>query len=237
MHITGGDLPGLAALRERMLNANKSVLVGVPAGEMEEGNHQRTEQQQLRFNTKREHASLKAARLKAASKAESIFRAFTLADEEEFRHGPIATAMKRDISAAKANAKSTYKGSPVPESIPLAMIAAVHEFGYPEGGIPERSFLRSGIHEGVPRFNKLNEANLRAVVLGGKTVEEALDMLGVVAAGEVKRKIRNGPFQELKQATIDRKGSSRPLIDSGQLIQSITFVREGEQSANAKVIR
>ena len=34
MHITGGDLPGLAALRERMLNANKSVLVGVPAGEM-----------------------------------------------------------------------------------------------------------------------------------------------------------------------------------------------------------
>jgi hypothetical protein len=236
-HMSGGDLPGLARLRELMNNASQNVLVGVPEGAGDEGKHVRTEQQQMRFDKKRESASLKSARKNAANKAESIFRAFTLADDDELRHGPIAQAMKRDIAAAKANAKSTYKGSSSPEATALAMVAAVHEFGYPEGGIPERSFLRSGIHEGIPKFNRLNEANLRAGVLGGKTIEESLDMLGVVAAGEVKRKIRNGPFAPLKPATIARKGSSKPLIDSGQLIQSITFVREGEQSANAKVIR
>ena len=172
MHMTGGDLPGLKRLRERMKDCNKGVLVGVPEG-------------------------------------------------------------------AKAKQRIKKAGSPdrtVESGTALAMVAAVHEFGSPEQGIPERSFLRSGIREGVPKFNRLNEANLRAVVLGSKTVDQSLDMLGVVASGEVKRKIRQGPFQPLKQATIDRKGSSKPLIDTAQLVQSITYVRDGSQSANARVI-
>jgi hypothetical protein len=172
MHMTGGDLPGLKRLRERMKDCNKGVLVGVPEG-------------------------------------------------------------------AKAKQRVKKAGSPdriVESGTALAMVAAVHEFGSPEQGIPERSFLRSGIREGVPKFNRLNEANLRAVVLGSKTADQSLDMLGVVATGEVKRKIRQGPFEPLKQSTIDRKGSSKPLIDTAQLIQGITYVREGEQSANARVI-
>lgn len=180
MHMTGGDLPGLKRLRERMKDCNKGVLVGVPRGAGDEGRHARTDKQQARYNSTQASAS--------------------------------------------------------PESTPLAMVAAVHEFGSPEQGIPERSFLRGGIREGVPKFNRLNEANLRAVVLGSKTVDQSLDMLGVVATGEVKRKIRQGPFEPLKQSTIDRKGSSKPLIDTGQLIQSITYVRDGSQSANARVI-
>jgi len=163
--MSGGDLTGLKWLRERMKDANKAVLVGVPVG---------------------------------------------AGDEKD--------------------------------GTPLAVVAAVHEFGYPEGRIPERSFLRTGVREGANKFKSMNEANLRAVVQGTKTVDQSMDMLGLAAAAEVQRKIRRGPFEELKPATIAArkrqfgKTSSKPLIASGDLIQSITYVREGEQSANARII-
>jgi len=168
VHITGGDLPGLKALRQRMQDANKSVLVGVPASA---GNEK---------------------------------------DED-------------------GNDTGTS----------LALVAATVHFGHTaiHPDQPERPFLTQGIEAGREKFHRLNAANLRAVVLGKKTVEESLDMLGVVAAGEVQREMRHGEFAENAQSTKDKKGSSQPTIDTAQLAQSITFVREGEQSANAKVLR
>jgi hypothetical protein len=129
------------------------------------------------------------------------------------------------------------------EPIPLAMIAAVHEFGCPERNIPERSFLRAGIRRGTPKFNRLNVDSLRKVVRGEMTIATALDRLGVVAVGEVKREFVVGSFAPLKPETIKRKGSSRPLIDTGQLRQSITYIgsrdgSDGEENApKARVIR
>jgi phage gpG-like protein len=122
-------------------------------------------------------------------------------------------------------------------AVPMAMVAAVHEFGCPEKNIPERSFLRGGIRRGAPKFQRLNAANLRAIVLGGKTVAEALGQLGAVAAGEVKREFTAGTFAPNKPATIARKGSSRPLIDTGSLRQSITWQLEGSESSHARIVR
>jgi len=168
VHMSGGDLPGLARLRELMKNANKSVLVGVPAS------------------------------------------AGNATDEDGNDTG-----------------------------ISLAMVAATVHFGHTavHPDQPERPFLTQGIEAGREKFHRLNELNLRAVILGKKTVEESLDMLGVVAAGEVQREMRHGEFAPDAPATIKRKRSSQPTIDTAQLAQSITFVREGEQSENAKVIR
>lgn len=122
------------------------------------------------------------------------------------------------------------------DGTPLAMVAAVHEFGSPEQNIPERSFLRAGVREGAPKFHTVNVDSCRKILLGQMTVEQAVNKLGVIGVGEVKRKIGNGPFVPLKPATIKRKGSSRPLIDTGQLRQSITYQLEGARSANAKVV-
>lgn len=118
----------------------------------------------------------------------------------------------------------------------MAMIAAVHEFGSPEHNIPERSFLRGGIRRAMPKLKQMNAQSLKAVVLGKMTIEQAVEKLGVVAAGEVKREFTVGELAPNKPATIKRKGSSRPLIDTGQLRQSITYVLEGQQSANARIV-
>lgn len=233
VEVKGGDLPGFKALVKRMEDANRSVLVGVPAGEFEGGAHRRGEKQQVRFNSTRQRIAAAAAK----ARAEREFRRSSLATEEELRSGPMAAVMRRTAKAAGEAAKQGYTTRTTSGDIPMAMIAAIHEFGKPEIGIPERSFLRGGIQRGRPRFSRLNAANLRCVVLGSKSVDESLEQLGVVAAGEVKREFTAGTFEPNKPATIARKGSSRPLIDTGSLRQSITYVLEGKQSAKARVLR
>lgn len=109
------------------------------------------------------------------------------------------------------------------DEIGSAGILAVHEFGAPEQGIPERSVVRRAIRENLGKYRKLNLQNLRKVVRGEMTVPQALGILGAVAAGDVQLTIRNADLAPLKPETIRRKGSSRPLIDTGQVIQSVTF--------------
>ncbi|WP_252715295.1 hypothetical protein [Acinetobacter junii] len=48
-------------------------------------------------------------------------------------------------------------------------------------------------------------------------------ILGMQAAADVQMYMVNGKFAPLKAKTIKRKGSSKPLIDTGQLRQSITY--------------
>lgn len=114
------------------------------------------------------------------------------------------------------------EGGPDKESgISVAGVAAAHEFG--GGNAPERPFVRTGIRRGVPEQMALNKANLKAVVRGDLTVPQALGQLGLMAAGQVQREITEGDFAPLQDATVKRKGSSKPLIDTGQMRQSVTY--------------
>lgn len=106
----------------------------------------------------------------------------------------------------------------------LALIGAVHEFGSPQQGIPERPWLRPGIRTNKSNFMRLNKINLAKVAKGEMPVKVALGQLGQMAAGAVKKYIRQADnFKPLKPATIKAKGSSAPLIDSGNMIQAITY--------------
>lgn len=109
------------------------------------------------------------------------------------------------------------------DGTPVAMIAAVHEFGSPSQGIPERSFLRVAVQRNRQKYVRLNRINLVKMLRGQATVDQALGQLGEMAKGDVQTEIRSGDFAPLKPATIKRKGSSRPLIDTGQMVQSIAW--------------
>ncbi len=106
---------------------------------------------------------------------------------------------------------------------PLAVIAAIHEFGL--GDMPQRSFLRSAYDENLPMIDKMIQRVANGAVFGLGT-NAALNQLGNVVQGMVQRKIVNGPFVPNSPATIKRKKSSRPLIDTGHLRQSIRYVIE-----------
>lgn len=106
---------------------------------------------------------------------------------------------------------------------PLAVIAAIHEFGL--GDMPQRSFLRSAYDENKPTIEKMVD-NIATGAIKGMSVGTALNQLGNEVQGMVQRKIVDGPFTPNAPSTIKRKKSSRPLIDTGHLRQSIRYVIE-----------
>lgn len=117
------------------------------------------------------------------------------------------------------------KNAPREGGINMAGLAAVHEFGI---GVPERSFLRSAIIENQGQISDLVAQGVKSYLNQGKQIDLMFyDRIGLFASNLVKDKIAKGPFKPLKDATIKRKGSSLPLVDTGQLRQSISWeVRE-----------
>lgn len=102
-------------------------------------------------------------------------------------------------------------------------LAAIHEFGAPRAGIPSRPFLRSTFDAKKAEWNSLMARLVAKVVAGHLSVVDALELVGQRAAGDVRNRITaGGNFVPNKPATIRRKGSSKPLIDSARLLQSIS---------------
>lgn len=112
--------------------------------------------------------------------------------------------------------------------ITLAGIGAVHEFGTDRAGpnnstvIPSRSFLRSEVDQRARLYGDELRKAVGKVIDGGN-LERELRVVGVLAASNVRRRIRAGIAPELAESTVERKGSSKPLIDTGRLIGSISF--------------
>lgn len=104
----------------------------------------------------------------------------------------------------------------------VAEIATIHEFGAPGANIPARSFIRGTFRDRGP-LTEVTAKLATRVIKGGLVIERALGLLGTWAEAQIKRTIRNRIPPPLKPATIAAKGSSVPLIDTGRLINSITW--------------
>lgn len=104
----------------------------------------------------------------------------------------------------------------------LIEVAAVHEFG--TDTVPQRSFIRATVDEHRTEIDALETALMAQIVRGEITEEQALNLLGAKIASWMQARIAQGIPPELKPETIARKGSSKPLIDTGQLRSSLSFL-------------
>jgi len=131
--------------------------------------------------------------------------------------------------SASTKKKMVKKGQP--KLLSLAEIGAILEFG--TARIPPRPFLANGLKIGQDRLRALSKALLAQIVQGKQTIEGGLGILGAVAAGIIQKNIaQEGAFAKNAQSTIDMKGSSKPLIDTGQLRQSISWSVQGKGEAD-----
>jgi len=89
--------------------------------------------------------------------------------------------------------------------------------------VPERSFLRETIAVKRNEIETRLAAEVRKVLTGKQGVDAAMEHVGQFVVGLCQARIKEGIGPELDQSTIDRKGSSTPLIDTGQLRSSITY--------------
>lgn len=106
-------------------------------------------------------------------------------------------------------------------------IAAWNELGTEH--IPSRPFLRMSVDENEGKINQFLQEEARSLA-HGKTAEELLNEIGNFQKSLVQEKITEGSFAPNAESTIRRKGSSRPLIDTGRMRQSVNYVikRKGQ---------
>jgi phage gpG-like protein len=104
---------------------------------------------------------------------------------------------------------------------PNVVIAAAHELG--TDTIPERSFIRATVDAKSKLIAGTAKRLAAAVIAGTQTHAQALNVLGQFVRGLMQERITANIPPPLKPATIKRKGSSTPLIDTGQLRASIDY--------------
>lgn len=104
-----------------------------------------------------------------------------------------------------------------------AELGIIHEFGVPERGIPERSFMRSTASEEANNLGRLANIQIAECLKGETSSYDAFATIGAYLQGKIVEKITDGNFEENTKETIKRKKSSKPLIDTGQLRASITY--------------
>lgn len=111
-----------------------------------------------------------------------------------------------------------------------AALGYIHEFGAPEANIPARPHLVPGVQDAKEQVTARFKHAAKSAFMGRPAeVDRALNAAGIIATSSVKRKITSGPFLPLAPSTLAarrRRGrtGAKPLIDTGQYRNSITYV-------------
>lgn len=115
--------------------------------------------------------------------------------------------------------KDESRGSGEPTNVE---VATFNEFGTTTA--PARSFLRSTVDEERRKYADMFQVSLARWVDGKSTLHDALALVGTQAKADVQRKITKLKDPPNAPSTIAQKGSSNPLIDTGQMRQAVDFV-------------
>jgi hypothetical protein len=130
-----------------------------------------------------------------------------------------APGLRVGVFGAKADAQHADS------ELTVGDIATIHEFGFEHvrGGyfVLERAWLRGYYDENEARLKEMVRRVAEAVAQGKMTREQGLNLIGLKISGEIKQRLQAGITPPLAESTIKAKGSSVPLIDSGQFIGSI----------------
>lgn len=131
---------------------------------------------------------------------------------------------KEFIEKLKASSqKAVYVGFPAEfdkkvegsDNFNLASLAAVLEFGNER--IPSRPFLRQTLAENQEKYTTL----FVKLFESGVSIDQIYEQIALIAQGDVQQNIVNGKWTANAPSTIKRKKSSKPLIDTGKLRQSV----------------
>jgi len=109
-----------------------------------------------------------------------------------------------------------------PNSIRVVDVAVANEYG--TDNVPARPFLSLSSADIKNQCATILEQSV--VALNNNNTQQhdqLLDAAGSLAAGIVKQQITDLRSPPNAQSTIERKGSSNPLIDTGLMRQTVTY--------------
>ena len=104
----------------------------------------------------------------------------------------------------------------------VAQVATWNEFG--TTNIPARPFMRQSVDNHTSEIAKMCDIMTEKVVTGEVDADKALRAIGALQVGLIQNEIREGDFEENAPSTVKQKGSSAPLINTGNMLQSVHYV-------------
>lgn len=129
-----------------------------------------------------------------------------------------------------------YPGGP-----PVALVAAVNEYGWPEHNIPPRLGFRSTAEAMRPAWGKVMAGAAKQMIAGKMTMAQAMEIVGAKAAGDQRKHITEITSPPLKVDTVKarlsgkKQGSvvsvtiAKPLVHTGHLLNTLTNVVEQDR--------
>lgn len=139
------------------------------------------------------------------------------------RVGIIGDKAAQDHVLEKHGERQSFRTSD--KSISNAEIGVIQMFGSITNNIPPRDFLLMPIQKNQAAIIKgMNSGAVKAAI-ARKDIKKVFQLLGLIAEGIVQQAFETSGFglwAPNKPSTVDRKGSSRPLIDTGQLRRAIS---------------
>lgn len=105
----------------------------------------------------------------------------------------------------------------------VAEIALIHEYGSDAAGVPARSFIGRTFDKRSRLITSMIAQAASNVIHHQSSMVPELEKMGRRLAAEIRQTILSGVSPELAQATIDKKGHDHPLIDSGVLVDAISY--------------
>lgn len=161
------------------------------------------------------------------------------------------SAIRKRVEEGRSVSVGFMADAKYPDGTPVAMVAAIHNYGAPGAGIPARPFFSNMISDNSdnwgPQLGRLLKAN-------GFEAIAALSQMGEVIAGELRQSIIYGDWQPLSETTLmlrtmrskgatvtgrtvgqaanavaaglqhDRSETgAKPLVDTGHMLNSITY--------------
>ena len=152
----------------------------------------------------------------------------------------LSVALK-ELASKKVGKVGWFEKSRYPDedATQVAYVAAQNEYGNPNKNIPARPFMRPTIAAQENTWKKVAEQGARNILKGNQTSGDALEMLGLKAAGDIKKTISKILTPPLAQSTINARLArhsdkqtvgklTKPLIDTGLMFATLTNTVEDE---------
>ena len=126
-------------------------------------------------------------------------------------------------SKGAGNSHDSHKPNKPGKGAEISMIelAAIHEFGSPAAGIEARSFIREPLEKSEHAQRIMMGKIAKAIIENRQTVDNGLEILGLWGVSTIKKAIVTGLSPGNDASTIAAKGSSKPLVDTGRLLNAI----------------
>ena len=128
----------------------------------------------------------------------------------------------------KKNSYEGYNGEDPRDVDPVDTADLAIQLHYGTAEIPARPFLEDGIQQNIGRIKRAMQDEATKLKETGKA---NWSKVGTMAVGAITELVRGDYYKQRvpnSKKTIEYKGSDKPLIDGANMIQSLTFLVDGD---------